>query len=93
MYNCGNVGVCGGFENDIDNSTCVVCEAARPPMDQLIAEFKAKHKAEQAEAKAAAAMDADSDDEEGEPLLHLRLKKVRRDLRHVISHDQRIIAL
>ena len=38
-------------------------------------------------------MDADSDDEEGEPLLHLRLKKVQRDLRHVISHDQRIIAL
>ena len=26
-------------------------------------------------------------------MLHLRLKKVCRDLRHVISHDQRIIAL
>lgn len=93
MYNCPNVGVCGGFENDIENSTCVVCEAPRPPMDQLIAEFNAKKKAEQAEAKAAAALDANSEDEEGEPLLHLRLKKLRRDLRHVISHDQRIIAL
>ena len=63
MYNCGNLGVCGGFENDIDNSTCVVCESPRPPMDQLIEEFKAQRKAEKAEERAAAAMDANSDDE------------------------------
>ena len=56
-------------------------------MDQLIEEFKAKRKVEKAEERAAAAMDANSDDEEGEPLHHLRLKKLRRDLRHVISHD------
>ena len=48
MYNCPNVGFCGGFENDIDNSVCVVCEHPRPPMEQLIAEHMAKLKADQA---------------------------------------------
>ena len=96
MYNCTNIGVCGGFENDIDNTTCVVCEAPRPPMDELIEEYKAKKKAEKAEARAAAAAEANDDgegEEEGEPLHHLRLRKLQRDLRHVISADQRKIAL
>ena len=93
MYNCRNVGVCGGFENDIDNGSCVVCDTPRPPMEELIEAHAAARKAEKAAAKAAAAQDAVSDDEEGEPLHHLRLKKLKRDIRHVISHDQRLIAL
>ena len=93
MYNCTNTDVCGGFENDIDNSSCVVCETPRPPMEELIEAHKAKLKADKAADKAAAAADVDSDAEEGEPLHHLRLKKLKRDLRHVISHDQRLIAL
>ena len=92
MYNCVG-GQCGGMENDIDNAECVFCCAARPPMDELIAAHKAKMKAEKAEAKAVAAANADSDAEEGEPLHHIRLKKLKRDIRHVISHDQRLIAL
>ena len=92
-YNCGNTDVCGGFENPIDNDVCVVCEAPRPPMDELIEAHKAKMKAEKAAEKEAAAMDADSEEEDGEPLHHVRLNKLKSDIRHVISHDQRLIAL
>ena len=94
MYICtGAQCPCGGMENDIDNDECVYCCAERPPMEDLLAAHKAKRKAEKAEEKANAAANADSDDEEGEPLYHLRLKKLKRDIRHLISHDQRLIAL
>lgn len=46
-------------------------------MDELIEAFKAKKKADKAAEKAAAAaVDVDSEAEEGEPLHHLRLKKL-----------------
>lgn len=84
------------FENDIENGSCCICEAQRPPMDDIISAHKAKLKADKAAEKAAAAMEAGSEDEaeDGEePLHHLRLKMLKRDLRHIISHQQRIIAL
>ena len=84
---CGNVGVCGGFENDIDNENCCICDAPRPPMEELMASLKLELKKKAAEEKAAAALNANSDDEEGEPLHHIRLKMLRRDIRHIISHD------
>ena len=87
MYNCLNVGVCGGFENDIDNENCCICDAPRPPMEELMASLKLELKKKAAEEKAAAALNANSDDEEGEPLHHIRLKMLRRDIRHIISHD------
>jgi hypothetical protein len=62
-------------------------------MEELMAAFKIELKKKAAEEKAANALNAESDDEEGEPLHHIRLKKLRRDMRHVISHDQRLIAL
>ena len=49
--------------------------------------LKAKKRADKLAEKAAAAVDVDSEAEEGEPLHHLRLKKLQRDIRHVISHD------
>mmetsp|Transcript_30593 Transcript_30593/g.40695 ORF Transcript_30593/g.40695 Transcript_30593/m.40695 type:complete len:165 (-) Transcript_30593:3224-3718(-) len=90
VYACSNSGCpIPGFENDIENSCCVVCEAPRPPMEELVAAIKAKMKADKAAEKAAAAMEAgdedDADDGE-EPLHHMRLKMLKRDIRHVISH-------
>ena len=82
-----------GFENDIDNESCVICDGRRPPMDEIISAEKQKRKAAKAEEKAAAAMDGGEEEDEGEPLHHLRLKMLKRDLRHIISHEQRIIAL
>jgi len=35
----------------------------------------------------------DEEEDEGEALHHLRLKMLKRDIRHVISHEQRLIAL
>ena len=65
-------------------------------MDDIISAHKAKLKADKAAEKAAAAMEAGSEEEADdgeEPLHHLRLKMLKRDLRHIISHQQRIIAL
>ena len=62
-------------------------------MEELIKEHMVKLKAEEEAKKAAAKLDADSDEEDGEALHHVRIKKLRRDIRHVISHDQRKIAL
>lgn len=84
MYNCPNVGVCGGFENSTDNESCVVCEHPRPPMSELIAEAKAKLKEQKALEDAN--KDEDSEEEQGEPLHEIRMKMLRRDIRHVISH-------
>lgn len=38
-------------------------------------------------------MEGKEKEDEGEPLHHLRIKMLQRDIRHVISHQQRIIAL
>ena len=87
-YACSNPGCpMPGFENDIDNPTCCICEGPRPPMDELIAALKAKLKADKAAEKAAAALDGGEEEEEDEPLHHLRLKMLKRDLRHMISHE------
>ena len=88
MYNCANIGVCGGFENDIDNECCLVCDTPRPSIEELMKAAASARKAEKAAAKAAEAENAGSEaEDEGEPLYHLRLKKLRRDVRHIISHD------
>ena len=56
-------------------------------MEQLIAEERKRVMEERAAAKADKAQDSDEDGEE--PLFHLRLDMLRRDIRHLMSTEQK----
>ena len=81
MYKC----ISCQMENAVENINCLFCDAARPPMEELIAAEKARLKEEAALNKA----DQDESEDEGEPLFHIRLNMLRRDLRHMMSHAQK----
>lgn len=81
MYNCPQE----GFENDIDNNECLACGSPRPPMEMLIEIERKKI----LEARKAALAEKDVDSDDGEPLFHIRLKMLKRDLRHLMSNHQK----
>ena len=76
------------FENEMSAGTCTICMSGQRPSQQEL-------EAQAAEAQAIAKQEAKEAKEEAnqgvvkEPLHQTRLKMLARDIRHMISHDQR----
>lgn len=69
------------FENDIENESCLACEAPRPPMEELIKKYKAEKMAN------SDPVEVDEKDSDATPLHRERLQALKLDLRHIVSHE------
>ena len=69
------------FENDIENESCLACEAPRPPMEELIKKYKAEKMAN------SDPVEVDEKDNDSTPLHRERLQALKLDLRHIVSHE------
>ena len=82
------------FINEMENATCICCEAGqRPSREELEREFKAALEQSKQEAKEQKELEKEQDADKKESLVHTRLRLLARDIRHMISHDQREVVL